>query len=112
MRPTLVLVLLAVLLAIGGTLFVLFGSPDKTLAIEGEPATAAPTLPAPGSAELVKPAERPTEGALGKAERTSIEAPAVAGSSVKSASGTTLLGRVLDSAGQPIAGADVRARLG
>ncbi|HUR26835.1 MAG TPA: carboxypeptidase-like regulatory domain-containing protein [Planctomycetota bacterium] len=113
MRPTLVLVLLAVLLAIGGTLFVLFGSPERALAVEGGTAANAPAAPAAGHADLVKPTAEPVQDALGKAERTSIEAPAVvAGPNAKSPSATTLFGRVLDSAGQPIVGAEVRARLG
>ncbi len=114
MRPNLALVLLLALLALGGTLYFVLGRSDATLAVEAAPPALSESQ-SPG-----KPADSPVltpeakaADELAHAGRTSISAPPVAPvAGAKSATTATLVGRIVDSAGVAVVGAEVRATPG
>ncbi|MEO6708391.1 MAG: carboxypeptidase-like regulatory domain-containing protein, partial [Planctomycetota bacterium] len=113
MRPTLVLVILVALLALGGALYFFLGNPESATTVERAPAAERVSQNAPADAALETPEARTEAEGLGKAERTNIAAPPTASAApAKPTNAAALFGRVIDTAGQPIPGAEVRARLG
>ncbi|HTF90354.1 MAG TPA: carboxypeptidase regulatory-like domain-containing protein, partial [Planctomycetota bacterium] len=113
MRPTLVLVILIALLALGGALFFFMGNPESAPTVEGAPGSPKASQERAADTALDTPEARAEADELAKAERTSIAAPPTASATpAKPTSLAALFGRVIDTAGQPVSGAEVRARLG
>ncbi|MBK8179427.1 MAG: carboxypeptidase regulatory-like domain-containing protein [Planctomycetes bacterium] len=116
MRPTLALVLFLTLLAVGGTLYFALGRSQPQAPVEDAVlGRAAPTAgkDRPAGSEAVTAPVDSGSGAPAEAERTAIAAtPPPAAAPAKAAVGTTLVGRLVDAAGGPVAGAEVLARSG
>ena len=115
MRPLLVLISLLALLALGGMAFFLFQADAPAPSVEGAPSgIEAPANNARNDALIAPTAPTSTSGEeLARAERTNI-APveSVVKPAAKPGEQLVLVGRVIDSAGQPVAGAQVSAGLG
>ncbi len=114
MRPNLALVLLLALLALGGTLYFVLGRSDANVAVEAAPpALSESQSPGkPADTKLLTPQAKAADE-LANAGRTAISAPPPAPVvGARAATTATLVGRVTDSVGQAIVGAEVRANLG
>ena len=113
MRPTIALISLLALLALGGILFLTLGRDSATRSLDAPEAIHNSEVPASGGTQVVQvPDAAVASGAVVGAQRTEIKAQPTAAPAARSASTAVLAGRLVDAAGQPVAGADVRASPG